>query len=170
MAALNELRAKPAGTVRLTTSSHAAKTVLWPRIKSFLRDYPDIKAEIIADNGLIDIVAERYDAGVRLGEQVAKDMIAVRIGPDLRMARVWHHPLTSRNAGPRRRRNKLIEHDCINLRLPTYGGLYVWEFEKGRARPESACRWQIGLQRVRSRSKRRAGWFWDLPISWKMSL
>ena len=130
MAALSELRAKPAGTVRLTASSHAAETMLWPKLKTFLRDYPDIKVEIIADNGLIDIVAERYDAGVRLGEQVAKDMIAVRIGPDLRMACVAS-PTYFAKRKPPQTPQQLIEHDCINMRLPTYGGLYAWEFEKG---------------------------------------
>jgi DNA-binding transcriptional LysR family regulator len=131
LAALSELREKPAGTVRLTASSHAARTVLWPKLKTLLRDYPDIKAEIIADNGLIDIVAERYDAGVRLGEQVAKDMIAVRIGPDLRMACVAS-PAYFAKRSPPRTPQQLIEHDCINMRLPTYGGLYAWEFEKDK--------------------------------------
>ena len=86
LAALSELRDKPAGTIRITAGEHAAESVLWPALATFLPRYPDIKVEIMVDNGLTDIVAERYDAGVRLGEQVAKDMIAVRIGPDMRMA------------------------------------------------------------------------------------
>src|SRR6202046_4011643 len=88
LAALSELREKPAGTIRITTGEHAADTILWPAVKRLLPDYPDIKVEIVIDHGLTDIVAQRYDAGIRLGEQVAKDMIAVRIGPDMRMAAV----------------------------------------------------------------------------------
>src|ERR1700735_4441082 len=88
LAALTELREKPAGTIRITVGEHAADTILWPAVKRLLPDYPDIKVEIVIDHGLTDIVAQRYDAGIRLGEQVAKDMIAVRIGPDMRMAAV----------------------------------------------------------------------------------
>src|ERR687893_746168 len=84
--ALSDLREKPAGTIRITVGDHAYKSVLWPKLAKLLRDYPDIKAEIVIDNGLTDIVAERFDVGVRLGEQVAQDMIAVRIGPDVRFA------------------------------------------------------------------------------------
>ena len=129
LAALSEFRDKPAGTIRITAGEHAAEAVLWPALAKLLPDYPDIHAEVIVDYGLTDIVAERYDAGVRLGEQVAKDMIAVRIAPDMRMAVVGsaayfeHRP---RPVVP----HDLTEHSCINMRLPTYGGLYVWEFEK----------------------------------------
>jgi DNA-binding transcriptional LysR family regulator len=130
LAALNELREKPAGTVRITTGEHAASTILWPAMQRLLPDYPDIKIEIVIDYGLTDIVAERYDAGVRLGEQIAKDMIAVRIGPDMRMAVVGSPSYFARRKRPRRPQD-LTNHDCINLRLPTYGGLYPWEFEKG---------------------------------------
>jgi DNA-binding transcriptional LysR family regulator len=130
LAALSELRDKPAGTVRITAGEHAADTVLWPALARFLPDYPDIKVEIIVDYGLTDIVAERYDAGVRLGEQVAKDMIAVRIGPDMRMAVVGAPAYFARRKPPKTPQD-LTAHDCINLRLPTYGGLYAWEFEKG---------------------------------------
>jgi DNA-binding transcriptional LysR family regulator len=130
IAALSELRQKPAGTIRITAAEHAADTVLWPRLAKLLREYPDIKVEIITDYGLTDIVAERYDAGVRLGEQVAKDMIAVRIGPDQRMAVVGAPAYFAKRSPPRTPR-ELIGHNCINLRLPTRGGLYAWEFEKG---------------------------------------
>ena len=129
LAALSELRDKPAGTVRITAGEHAADTVLWPALARFLPDYPDIKVEIIVDYGLTDIGAERYDAGVRLGEQVAKDMIAVRIGPDMRMAVVGAPAYFAKRKLPKTPQD-LTAHDCINLRLPTYGGLYAWEFEK----------------------------------------
>jgi DNA-binding transcriptional LysR family regulator len=104
--------------------------ILWPALAKLLPGYPDIKVEIIVDYGLTDIVAERYDAGVRLGEQVAKDMIAVRIGPDMRMAVAGAPSYFARRPRPRTPQD-LTAHDCINLRLPTYGGLYAWEFEKG---------------------------------------
>jgi DNA-binding transcriptional LysR family regulator len=103
LTALSELRDKPAGTIRITAGEHAAEAILWPALAKLLPDYPDVKVEIIVDYGLTDIVAERYDAGVRLGEQVAKDMIAVRIGPDMRR-RLSAHPPTSRNGRARRRR------------------------------------------------------------------
>ena len=130
LAALSELRDKPAGTVRITTGEHAADTILWPAVARLLPNYPDIKVEIVIDHGLTDIVAERYDAGVRLGEQVAKDMIAVRIGPDMRMAVVGAPSYFTKRSRPRTPQD-LTDHECINLRLPTYGGLYPWEFEKG---------------------------------------
>jgi DNA-binding transcriptional LysR family regulator len=129
VASLSELRDKPAGTVRITAGEHAANTVLWPAFAKVLPNYPDIKVEITVDYGLTDIVAERYDAGVRLGERVAKDMIAVRIGPDLRMAVVGSGSYFERRKRPQTPRD-LTAHDCINLRLPTYGGLYTWEFER----------------------------------------
>ena len=129
VAALSELRDKPAGTIRVTAGEHAANAILWPAFARILPNYPDIKVEISVDYGLTDIVAERYDAGVRLGEQIAKDMIAVRIGPDLRMAVVGSRSYFERRKRPQTPRD-LTAHDCINLRLPTYGGLYAWEFEK----------------------------------------
>jgi DNA-binding transcriptional LysR family regulator len=129
LAALTELREKPAGTIRITTGEHAAEAILWPALAEFLPRYPDIKVELIVDYGLTDIVAERYDAGVRLGEQVAKDMIAVRIGPDFRMAVVGAPSYFERRSKPKRPQD-LTAHDCINIRLPTYGGIYAWEFEK----------------------------------------
>ena len=131
LAALSELREKPAGAIRITAGEHPAEAILWPALAKLLPDYPDIKVEIIIDYGLTDIVAERYDAGVRLGEQVAKDMIAVRIGPDLRMAVVGAPPYFAKQPRPRTPQD-LSGHNCINLRLPTYGGLYAWEFEKGK--------------------------------------
>ncbi|WP_192248936.1 LysR family transcriptional regulator [Mesorhizobium caraganae] len=129
LAALSELREKPGGTIRITAGEHSADAILWPALAKFLPDYPDIRVEIIVDYGLTDIVAERYDAGVRLGEQVARDMIAVRIGPDMRMAVVGSPAYFATRPKPRTPQD-LTTHNCINLRLPTYGGLYAWEFEK----------------------------------------
>ena len=128
--ALSELREKPAGTIRITAIDYVADTILWPKLAKFLREYPDIKVEITVDYGLTDIVAQRYDAGVRSGEQVAKDMIAVRIGPDMRMAVVGAPSYFAQRSPPKKPQD-LTDHNCINLRLPTYGGLYAWEFEKG---------------------------------------
>jgi DNA-binding transcriptional LysR family regulator len=129
--AIGELREKPSGTIRITATDYAADTVLWPRLAKLLREYPDIRIEIVIDYGLTDIVTERYDAGVRLGEQVAKDMIAVRIGPDMRMA-VVGAPSYFAKRSPPSSPQELISHNCINLRLPTHGGLYAWEFEKDK--------------------------------------
>src|SRR5215470_7437967 len=128
--ALSALRDKPAGTIRITASEHAANAVLWPALVKFLPRYPDIKVEIGVEHGLIDIVAQRYDAGVRSGEQVAKDMIAVRIGPDMRMAVVGAPAYFKSRSEPKAPQD-LIEHNCINLRLPTHGNDYAWEFQKG---------------------------------------
>ncbi len=127
---LSELREKPAGTIRISAGEHAVNAILSPALMKFLPRYPDIKVEITVDHSLIDIVAQRYDAGVRSGEQVAKDMIAVRIGPDMRMA-VVGAPSYFAERSPPKKPQDLTEHNCINLRLPTYGGLYAWEFEKG---------------------------------------
>jgi DNA-binding transcriptional LysR family regulator len=128
--ALSALREKPAGTIRITAIDYAVDAVLWPKLARFLPKYPDIKVELIVDYGLTDIVAQRYDAGVRPGEQVAKDMVAVRIGPDIRMAVVGAPSYFSKRQPPKTPQD-LVGHMCINLRLPTYGGLYAWEFEKG---------------------------------------
>ncbi|MEO7221998.1 MAG: LysR family transcriptional regulator [Devosia sp.] len=127
--ALTALRDKPAGSIRLTAGDHAVPTVLWPWLDPFLKRYPDIRVEVSAENALTDIVAQRYDAGVRLGEQVAKDMIAVRIGPDWSMAIVAAPAYFTGRAAPRTPHD-LTGHNCINLRLPSYGGYYAWEFEK----------------------------------------
>jgi DNA-binding transcriptional LysR family regulator len=131
-AELNSLTAsrdRPAGTIRITAGEHAAQTVLWPKLSRLLPKYPDIKVELIVDYGLRDIVSDRYDAGVRSGEQIAKDMIAVRIGPDLRMAVVGAPSYFAERGRPKRPQD-LTGHTCINLRLPTYGSIYAWEFEK----------------------------------------
>src|SRR6516225_10807534 len=130
LAALSELREKPAGTIRITATEFAVDALLIPKLTKLLRDYPDINVEISIDYGLTDIVTQRFDAGVRSGEQVAKDMIAVRIGPDMRMAVVGAPSYFKKRAEPRRPQ-ELIGHNCINLRLPTHGNVYAWEFEKG---------------------------------------
>jgi DNA-binding transcriptional LysR family regulator len=129
LVALAELRERPAGTIRITAGEHAARSVLQPGLARLLPDYPDIRVEIVVDYGLVDIVAEGFDAGVRLGEQVAKDMIAVRIGPDMRMAVVASPAYFARRQKPLTPQD-LTDHNCINMRLPTYGGLFAWEFEK----------------------------------------
>ena len=129
IAALGDLRGKPAGVIRISSVEHAAKTVIWPALRACLPDYPDISVEIILDYGLVDIVAERYDAGVRLGEQVDKDMIAVRIAPDMQMAVVGAPGYFGKQPPPQAPQD-LVEHRCINLRLPTSGGLYVWVFSR----------------------------------------
>ena len=126
LAALSELREKPGGTIRITAIDYAVEKILWPKLTEFLRQYPDIRIEIIIDYGLTDIVAERFDAGVRHGELVAKDMIAVRIGPDMRMAVVGAPSYFKTRSEPQRPQ-ELIGHNCINLRLPTLGGLYAWD-------------------------------------------
>jgi DNA-binding transcriptional LysR family regulator len=131
LAALSALRAKPAGTIRITATEYASNSVLLPRLAPLLAQYPDIRVEIIVDYGLTDIVEQRYDAGVRWGEQVAKGMIAVRIGPDLRMA-VVGAPAYFRSRLLPKKPQDLVLHNCINLRLPRYGGLYPWEFARGK--------------------------------------
>lgn len=129
LAALSELREKPAGTLRITAIEYAADTILMPALAKLLPKYPDIKVEVITDYGLSNIVADRYDAGIRLGEQVANDMVAVRIGPDFRMVVVGAPSYFSSRKRPRTPQD-LTGHNCITLRLPTYGGIYAWEFEK----------------------------------------
>ena len=128
--ALGALRDKPSGTVRITAGLHATETILWPKLNPMLRKYPDVRVELTVDYGMANIVADRIDAGVRLGEQVAKDMIAVRIGPDFRFV-VVAAPSYFANRQEPRSPSELTQHNCINLRLPTYGGLYAWEFERG---------------------------------------
>ncbi|MES1974804.1 MAG: LysR family transcriptional regulator [Pseudomonadota bacterium] len=129
LVALGELRDRPAGALRITAAEHAARTILWPAVEKLLPDYPDISVELSIDSGLADIVAERFDAGIRLGEQIAKDMIAVRVGPDLRMACVGAPSYLARHAAPVVPQD-LAGHRCINLRFATQGGLYAWEFGK----------------------------------------
>lgn len=129
IAALGDLRDRPAGTIRITSGEHAAHSILWPVLEKLLPQYPDVKVEIVTDYALVDLVEGRFDAGVRLGEQVAQDMVAVPIGPDLRMAvlgtpayfEAYPKPITPHD---------LMDHACINLRFPTRGGIYAWEFEK----------------------------------------
>jgi DNA-binding transcriptional LysR family regulator len=133
LAALSELRGKPAGTIRITATEHAADAILLPALAKILPNYPDIKVEVVIDYGLSNIVAEQYDAGIRPGELVAKDMIAVRIGPDMRMSVVGTPSYFATHKKPRIPQD-LTSQYCINLRLPTHGSLYAWEFEKnGRA-------------------------------------
>ncbi|MBU3890758.1 LysR family transcriptional regulator [Methylosinus sp. KRF6] len=126
---LSELRDKPAGTIKITASDFAISNVLWPKLKCFMPKYPDIKVEVLMENGLTDIITERYDAGVRMGELVAKDMISARIGPDIRFAVVGAKSYFAKNPEPTKPQD-LMRHMCINYRFTTSGGLYVWEFEK----------------------------------------
>ncbi|WP_175796248.1 LysR family transcriptional regulator [Burkholderia anthina] len=126
---VSAMRDKPAGMVRITAHDHAIVTSLWPRLLPLMRDYPDIQIEFSVDYGFTDIAANRFDAGVRLGAQVDKDMIAVRIAPDLRMAVVGSPAYLATQPRPGTPHD-LTKHRCINLRLPTHGGLYTWEFEK----------------------------------------
>jgi DNA-binding transcriptional LysR family regulator len=130
LAALGELREKPAGTIRITSTEYAAEAILMPALAKLLPKYPDIKVEVVFDYGLTNIVAQQYDAGIRPGEMVAKEMIAVRVGPDLRMAVVGSPSYFEDHKKPRSPQD-LTHHNCINLRLPTHGGsLYPWEFER----------------------------------------
>ncbi len=129
LGSLSAMRDKPAGTVRITAHDHAIVTALWPRLLPLMQAYPDIQIEFSVDYGFTDIAAQRFDAGVRIGDQVDKDMIAVRIAPDLRMAVVGAPAYLAAQPLPATPHD-LTKHRCINLRLPTYGGLYVWEFEK----------------------------------------
>lgn len=128
--AVTELRDKPAGTIRITATDHATNTVLWPKLSKVLHKYPEIKVEIMTDYGLTDIVADRYDIGIRHGDQVAKDMIAVRIAADMKMAIVGSPTYLENKPQPKKPQD-LMQHNCINLRLPTLGGFYAWELKKG---------------------------------------
>jgi DNA-binding transcriptional LysR family regulator len=129
LAAVSELKDKPVGTVRITSTENAAEAILWPVLRRVLPDYPDIKVEIVIDYGLTDIVTEQVDAGVRPGETIAKDMIAVPLGPDMRMAIVGS-PAYFEKRPPPRTPQDLTQHNCINLRLPAHRGIYSWEFER----------------------------------------
>lgn len=126
---LGELRGKPVGTIRITATEHAVRMLIWPRLLPWLPKYPDIKIEISSDNRFIDIVAERFDIGVRLGGDVAKDMIAVRMAPDMRLVVVGSPGYFQRHARPKVPQD-LTDHDCIGLRLPSHGGLLPWEFKR----------------------------------------
>lgn len=129
IAALMDLRDSPSGTVRITASDHAIRSVLSPKLKKFLPKYPAIKVELVADNQLVDLAAQRYDAGVRLGELVAQDMIAVRISPDIRFTVVGTKGYFAQREIPKSP-SDLVQHNCINMRLPTHGALWAWEFER----------------------------------------
>jgi DNA-binding transcriptional LysR family regulator len=129
LAVLGEMRGKPAGTVRITASDTAVRTLVWPRLQPLLPKYPDIKVEISSDNRFVDIVAERFDIGVRVGPDVAKDMIAVRMASDLRMVVVGSQDYFARHPHPRVPQD-LAQHSCICLRLPTHGGLLPWTFKR----------------------------------------
>lgn len=132
LAALDGLRGRPAGTVRITTPRHAATTVLFPALPAFLDAYPDVRVEVTVDEGLADIVADRYDAGIRFGENVARDMIALRIGADVQVAVVGSPAYLAAHGAPATPQD-LAGHRCVNYRLATAGGLWPWEFaENGR--------------------------------------
>jgi len=139
IAAISELSERPSGTIRLTTSDHAARTLIWPALRRLLPGYPEIQVELAIDSGLTDIVAERFDAGVRLEETIARDMIAVPIGPPLRMAVVGAPAYFTHHAPPRLPQD-LSQHQCLKLRMASSGAIYAWELEKGRrslrVRPE----------------------------------
>ena len=126
---VNEFKSRPAGTLRITAAEHAVYAYLWPKVKALLLDYPDINIEISLNNSFVDIVAERFDAGVRLGESLDQDMIAVPISPPLRMV-VAASPLYWQRHPKPVTPHDLVEHNCINIRLPTHQKLYAWEFEK----------------------------------------
>ena len=150
LAALSDLRERPAGTIRITAGEHAAQSALQPGLARLLPDYPDIRVEITVDYGLVDIVAEGFDAGVRLGEQVAKDMIALRIGPDMRMAVVGSPAYFAARPRPLTPLD-LTEHNCIYMRLPTYGGLFAWEFEKDGREVKVRVDGQLVVNTIRQR-------------------
>ena len=156
VASARELREKPAGTIRITTSEHAAHAVLWPALEKLLPNHPDVRVELVINSGFTDIVAERFDAGVRLGESIAKDMVAVRIGPDLHMAVVGSPDYFAAQPKPRTPQD-LAEHQCINLRLPTAGGLYAWELAEGEPRAPRPRRRASGVQQRPYDPARRRG-------------
>jgi len=131
LAAVADFRDKPAGVVRITATEHPIDTIIWPKLRRVLPDYPDIRIELSVDYGLSNIVEERYDIGVRYGDQVAKDMIAVRISPDIRMVMVAS-PAYLDGRKPPKTPQDLLDHDCVTLRLATAKGIYAWELKKGR--------------------------------------
>lgn len=131
--ALSEFRDTPNGTIRITATDYAIKTILWPKLLKFLPEYPDIKVELVNSYAMSDIAAERFDAGVRFGESLAQDMIAVRISPDMRFALVGTKEYFAKSPPPKKPHD-LVDHRCVNLRLPTHGGLYAWEFKKKSGR------------------------------------
>lgn len=148
--ALSAMRDRPAGSIRISAGEHAARTVLQRGLAKLLPQHPEIKVEVVVDYGLIDIVAEGFDAGVRLGEQVAKDMIALRIGPDMRMAVVGSPAYFETRTRPTTPQD-LTEHNCINMRLPTYGGFFAWEFEKAGRELKVRVEGQLTFNTIRQR-------------------
>jgi DNA-binding transcriptional LysR family regulator len=158
LASLSSLRETPAGDIRITTSEHAAHTVLWPVLETLLPRYPDVHVELSINSGFTDIVAERFDAGVRLGESIAKDMVAVRIGPDLRMAVVGSPAYFAAHPAPLTPQD-LGTHACINLRLPTAGGLYAWEFGKDGRELKVRVEGQLAFNNVNMILRAAAGGF-----------
>lgn len=127
--ALIQLNGTASGNIRLSAGEHSARNLVWPKLKPFLREYPEINVELVVDNGFVNIVDGRFDAGIRLGESVDKDMVAVKIGPDMRMAVVGSPEYIAAYGLPQTPHD-LQNHRCINMRLPTAGGLYHWEFER----------------------------------------
>lgn len=148
--ALSEMRKRPAGNIRITAGEHAVDSILWPVLKTFLMDYPEINVEITLDNALTDIVTGRFDAGIRLGEQVAKDMIAVRIGPEMSMAVVGSPSYFATNDVPDSPQ-ALQGHRCINMRLPTMGSIYAWEFEQNGRELKVRVEGQLTFNSLRQR-------------------
>lgn len=148
---LVQLNGTASGNILLSAGEHAARSLVWPKLKPFLREYPEINLELVVDNGFVDIVEGRFDAGIRLGESVDKDMIAVRIGPDMRMAVVGAPSYFAANPAPETP-HELQNHRCINMRLPTAGGLYHWEFEKEgkplRVRVEGQVTFNLQAERI----------------------
>ena len=148
LSSLSDWRDKPAGTIRITTSEHADATVIWPVFERLLPSYPDVRVELSSESGFSNIVAERFEAGVRLGEAIDTDMIAVRIGPDLRMSVVGSPAYFARHPQPKTPQD-LAQHECINLRLPTLGGLYAWELERHGRQLRARVSGQLTFNHVR---------------------
>ncbi|WP_072929246.1 LysR family transcriptional regulator [Nissabacter archeti] len=151
LASVIQLNGIAAGNIRLSAGEHAARSVLWPKLKPFLLAHPQINVELEVDNGFVDIVDDRFDAGVRLGESIHKDMVAVRIGPDMRMVVVGSPAYFAAHGTPQTP-HELQQHRCINMRLPTAGGLYHWEFEKDgkplRVRVEGQLTFNLLSERI----------------------
>lgn len=147
--AVGELRDKPAGTIRITASENAAESVLWPRLAKLLPKYPLIKVELTSESRFVDLVAERYDMGVRLGDDLARDMTAVRISPDMRIAIVGSPGYLAKHPAPLTPQD-LADHNCINLRLMRHGELYAWEFKKGKQRVNVRVEGQLIFSGTRS--------------------
>jgi DNA-binding transcriptional LysR family regulator len=148
LAAVGSLRDRPAGTVRITTTENAADTILWPRLTKLLPRYPEIKVEVTIESRLVDIVAEQYDMGIRLGDEVARDMTAIRIGPDMRVSIVGSPAYLAKYPPPTKPQD-LADHECVNLRLMTPGNMYAWELRKGRQRLEVKVDGQLAFNGTR---------------------